>query len=456
MKKIVLVILACIMCTSLVACNKKNIDNGDGEVTLTYYVWGNNNEVKAIQQIIDDFEKVNPDISIKVERAGDNYFGDLQLKFAAGSAPDIFLMDPGEIRPFLEEGLIEPLDTYIEKSEELSLDDLWDVNDGYRYNGNEMGKGNLYALIKDWSPDFMLVYNKDHVAEYRENNPGAFPYLSEEEPMTWSQFLEFSQALTIGSGSSVSRYGTTMDFVPYKHLYEWIQMSGSSMYTSDHSKFNRDDQNVYDAFKFFVDLQEGANAPAPYKGSSIAAGGEMFTNGDVSSVFLGRWAYVAYEWYDADFEIGIAPPPVPDNAPLVDGKRVPYAGVSGMISNCINVDSKHKEEAFKFLEFYMTKGMESMAELGFNIPGNKTIAEDIFLNVENENVRNVNKIFINVAKNFAHPIEYNKYVSTTTIERKLGEKVSLYFEKREGITTLDKLLDEIEEVINKEIKNSKE
>lgn len=456
MKKFVLLVVLIIGITLTGCKNGKILGGSDGKTILTYYVWGNNNEIKAIQDIIEAFEEENPDITVQLERAGDDYFGDLKLKFASRNAPDIFLMDPGEIRPFLEEDFIEPLDDYIARSENISLDDLWSVNDGYRYNGKDMGKGKLYAFIKDWSPDFMLIYNKTQVEEYRENNPGAFPYLKEDEPMTWTEFLEFSQAMTIGSGTNIKRQGTTMDFVPFKHLFEWIQMSNTSMFTSDGTKFNRNDENVKKAFKFFIDLQEGANAPAPYNGSSsLAVGGERFKLGDVSSVFLGRWAFVAYDWHSADFEIGIAPPPVPDNMPVVDGKRQAYAGVSGMIANCINADSKNKKEAYKFVEYYMTKGMEEQAKLGFNIPGNKTIALDAFQNVEDEEIRKINEIFLNAATKYSYPIEYNKYVSTTRIERILSANFSLYFEKKEGITSIDALLDKVSEEINKEISNAR-
>lgn len=435
---------------------KKDIGSGDGDVELTYYVWGNNTEVNAIQDVIDEFEAINPNIRINIERAGDNYFFDLKMKFASKNGPDIFLMDPGEIMPFLEEDFILPLDDYINESDVLSLDDLWDVNDGYRYDGTSLGQGQLYALIKDWTPDFMLIYNKNHVDSYRQTHPNAFPYLEQEQPMTWTQFKEFSEALTIGSGTTITRYGTTLDFVPYKHLYEWIQMSGDSMFIDQQTKFNKNAQGVRDAFEFFLSLQEGPNAPAPYKGStSLAVGGERFTLGNVSSVFLGRWAFVAYNWYNVNFEIGILPPPVPDNR-IKDnqGRYIPYAGVSGMIANCINADSKHPEEAYKFIEFYQTVGMERLAELGYNIPGNKTIAYDIFMSVEDEKIRSINEIFLNAATTYSYPIQYNPHISTTSIERIISNKVSLYFERREGITSLDALLNAIEKDLNDEIRRA--
>ncbi len=450
-----IIIVILLMLVMLSGCKKrKDITGNDGDIELTYYVWGNNTEVNAIQNVIDLFEAENPGIFVNIERAGDNYFLDLKMKFASGRGPDVFLMDPGEIRPFLDEDLIQELDDYIAQSSSLSLDDLWDVNNGYRFDGNQMGQGSLYALIKDWTPDFMLIYNKSQVNAYRNQVPDAFPYLESDEPMTWSQFSAFASAMTIGSGTTVTRYGTTMDFVPYKHLYEWIQMSGESMFIENQTVFNRDAQGVIDAFEFFISLQEGANAPAPYKGSSsLAVGGERFTLGTVSSVFLGRWAFVAYGWNNVDFDIGILPPPVPDNRVTDEhGKRLPYAGVSGMIANAINKDSEHKDAAFKFIEFYQTVGMESLAELGYNIPGNKTIARDVFLSVEDPKIRSINEIFLDAAVSYSYPIEYNPYLSTTTIERIIGRSMGLYFERREGLTTIEALLDQIEQDLNDEIR----
>ena len=147
MKKVILSIVMLFFLTLIVGCEgKKNIGDDDGNVELTYYIWGNNTEVNAIQNVIDQFEALYPNITVNIERAGDSYFFDLKMKFASGRGPDIFLMDPGEIMPFLEEDFILPLDEYIEDSEILSTDDLWDVNNGYRYDGDSLGSGNLYEI----------------------------------------------------------------------------------------------------------------------------------------------------------------------------------------------------------------------------------------------------------------------------------------------------------------------
>lgn len=459
MKKRDILSLAAIMLLSLTGCGdggKKVITDEDGNVVLSYYVWGNNNEVGLIQDIIDAFEEENEGIKVKIERAGDDYYGDLKLKFASRNAPDIFLMNPGEIRPFLDYEYIEPLDSYLAESETLTTNDLWEINDGYRFDGKSFGQGSLYALIKDWSPDFMLMYNKNQVEDYRKAHPGAFPYLEEDEPMTWSEFYEFSTSMTIGSGSGISRYGTTMDNEPYKHLMEWIQMYGSSMFKDNDTKFNGNDASVKKAIEFFLKLQEDTNgvaAPSPWKGSTaLAVGGERFKNGTVSSVFLGRWGFSAYDWANASFDIGVTYAPVPDEYNVVDenGKRVPYQCVSGMIANCINADSPSKDEAFKFIEYYQTEGMKLLVNEGYNIPGNKTYALNQFANTTDPEMKAVNDIFLKAAE-YSHPIQYNSYVSTTTIENRIKNTMGLYFERKEGITTVDALIAKIEELINNEI-----
>ena len=58
-----------------------------------------------------------------------------------------------------------------------------------------------------------------------------------------------SYKLTVRDGSFV-RYGTMLDRVPFKHLMEFIQMTGSSTFDINGKYFNKDDAGVKKAFEF--------------------------------------------------------------------------------------------------------------------------------------------------------------------------------------------------------------
>ena len=297
-----------------------------------------------------------------------------------------------------------------------------------------------------------MWYNKSHIDEYnKENNlkkgdAGYMEYPSKDVPMTWDEFLDMSYKLR-----KENRYGTMLDRVPYKHLMEWIQMTGSSTWI-DNKYFNNEDPNVYKAFQFFSDLQIGEKASAPIIGPTGVGSGEAFANGNISFAFFGNWAYSTYSWDNAGFEIGYCPSPVPaheDGSALTSADA--YAGSCGMISLAVYKDTTLPDEAISFLNYYMTKGNEYMASKGFNIPGNKLVANsDTYKNPENAELAEINQYFLNVANNYTHPIVYNNSIGQDTFESILGKYVSDYLSNPKG-TTLQAVLDKIAADVRREI-----
>ena len=91
---------------------KKATGGADSQVNLVYYVWGSEAELKVIKEIVADFEAKNSNIKISLERAGDDYFGMLSNRFAAGNEPDIFFMDPGEFSAFARKKLLLNMSDY--------------------------------------------------------------------------------------------------------------------------------------------------------------------------------------------------------------------------------------------------------------------------------------------------------------------------------------------------------
>lgn len=454
-KKIKSLVLGAVSLIALVSCGKTTKRDH-----LIFYVWGDNTELASYEKIARDYE-AETGIKVEVQLATGNYYENLNISFSSkDQAPDIFFTESGEFLSHLASNKIMNLEPYIQSG---ALDvktssnsdgkiELWDVNSAYQYDDENVGKGDHYALIKDWSPDFVMWYNKSHIDEYnKENNlkkgdAGYMEYPSKDVPMTWDEFLDMSYKLR-----KENRYGTMLDRVPYKHLMEWIQMTGSSTWI-DNKYFNNKDPNVYKAFQFFSDLQIGEKASAPIIGPTGVGSGEAFANGNISFAFFGNWAYSTYSWDNAGFEIGYCPAPVPaheDGSALTSADA--YAGSCGMISLAVYKDTTLPDEAISFLNYYMTKGNEYMASKGFNIPGNKIVANsDTYKNPENAELAEINQYFLNVANNYTHPIVYNNCIGQDTFESILGKYVSDYLSNPKG-TTLQAVLDKIAADVRREI-----
>lgn len=432
MKKILLASLLFFAVLTLAGCNKET------RTDLNFYVWGDATEVSWYEHIARNFETETGIVVNVIPSTGD-YYENLNIYLGSrNDAPDIFFTEQGEIlsqlaadqlldlSPYIADG---SLDVVTDQNPDGSIQ-LWDINDAYRYDGSWFGTGDYYAFIKDWTPDFMLWYNKDHIDQYNQSNefkPGDDGYMNypdPEIPLTWSEFLDMSHKLTVEEDGVITRYGTMIDRVPWKHVMEWIQMSGATTFI-DGKYFNYQDQGVIDAFTYLAQMQVGDLKSSPVIGPSGIGSGEAFANGNLSFAWFGSWAYANYHFDNVAFDIGIAPPPIPDKDHVTANDR--YGVSAGMIALAINKQSPLKDKAVQFLNYYMTEGDKYFATKGFNIPGNQAIAEsNYYLLSDDSFVQQMNQYFLDFALHYTHAIEYNRYLSQIMIENQIGEHYSTW------------------------------
>lgn len=456
MKRMIITALLVMLSITFIACEK------DNRTDLNFYVWGDATEVSWYEHIARDFEEETQIVVNVIPSTGD-YYENLNIYLGSRTdAPDIYFTEQGEILSQIYADQILNLTPYIESGELDVVTDtnpdgeikLWDINDAYKYDGSWFGQGDYYAFIKDWSPDFMLWYNKDHIDQYNEslgyteNDEEYMEYPSATVPLTWSEFLDMSKKLTIIDDGVITRYGTMLDRVPWKHLMEFIQMGGSNTFI-DGKYFNYQDEKVIEAFTYFAKLQVGEDASSPIIGPTGIGSGEAFANGNLSFAWFGSWAYANFHFESASFEIGIAPPPIPDKENVTEADN--YGVSSGMIALAINKNTPLKEEAIQFLNYYMTEGSKYFATKGFNIPGNQAVAEsNYYLLSDDRFIQDMNNYFLNYALNYTHALNYNQYLSQIAIENQIAKHYSTWVNNYD-FSKLEDMLEDIAEDIRNEI-----
>lgn len=446
-KLLVLFTTVSVLLCALVSCGDTNRGTSGKEKVLTYLVSAESSAYNDIlYQLVDEFNEQIKDegYRIQIELPGGEYYQSLGNKFAAGRAPDIFMMESGYYNAYSK--YLLPLDSYLESSEVLSKSDLWDLNDTFSDNGQ------IKALIKDFSPDFMLIYNKTMLDNYNKANPDKTFEISDTEPLTWEEFYELTSAVSAWAGIE---YGTSLGFEGVKHLHELVQMTGSSMYTSDYKGLNISDPNVREAFSFYCALQKdnasefgnyfslnqnSGKAPGSYTSGSNTSEQELFKHQRTFSIFNGLYSFAAYDFYNTSFEVGIAPSPV-----MNEGDEC-YSTASAMVSHAISANSKYKDIAWRWLEYYQTEGLKRFAKIAFNIPGNKTIAgSEYFLNNDNSKISEMTNYFYNyVSSGAVHATEYNPNVAFSRIQTCFTIHMSKYFD---GQLSFDELLTKINESV---------
>ena len=489
-----LVVLSLVLSSlALVACGGE--DSGfreipgweDDKKNVMFYTWGSVEENALLQNVIDNFEEKegNEDINVIIVKAGNDYYGDLELKLTGSQSPDIVLMKPGYIQPFLKSGAIISLQDYIDNSEVIDKDEMiWEANDGYRYNPNtkEIGGKNddIYSLIKDFSPDFVMNYNKnlvdDVVAKVNYPKEGDTIYPSTTVPMTYSQYIDFAGAMQTADQKTM---GTCLDNEPYQQLLEWIQQAGGSLYTNNQTKVVdiKNDPACRQAFDYYRMLRDqcidnpvfdpsgstfsmNKTALAITKQSTVQIGTGQLKERQAATIFYGRWAYTSYS-LDSNASrnvTGFAPPAVPNNLEIKEDTK--YAGITAMVGLSISAKSKQKDAAWKFIEYYFTEGQDDLARIGYNIPGNKKVASTTFLNDPSlsERDKEINQFFYDLALNHSFVIEYNRYLSQAVVESFVfAPYLSEYFANSKGKKfdvkawedTLDKIQTELQRQLDR-------
>lgn len=466
MKKTIKNAVIFILClaVSLVAfagCGGDNTTGGKRIKSVTFYTFGNDRDKALMRQVVDAFELENPDIKIDLEyAAGGEYYNNVTQRIGASNAPDIFHVEGGSFSFLVRNGLIENLSNYFNASENFDTDNLWELNDAFRYENGEIGKGAYYALIKDWGPTFMLVYNKSIIAQYNQDKADAdkivMPEITLNEdgsinvptPLKWSEFLDIAHKLTEkNAAGNITRAGTTLDYVPYLHIQEWIQMTGASLFTADGSKMAIND-GVKQAFQFYYDMQRGEKTSTA-SGSTVDLGGEKFANGALATAFYGRWAFASYDWIKEGIDVGVCAPPLPDSL-FADGNPEPYA-TTAPVAMSIYSGSTKKAEAYKFLEFYFNEGSRIMSKSGFNIPSNKSVANNEFIDPEfitDETELLYNKIFLKFAERYAVSSIFNPRISNSSVEEAMSSYMGNWLD---GKKNLDETLAAIKEIIDSKI-----
>ena len=155
--------------------------------------------VERIEILIDEYEKINPGVEIVLDKVpwGGSLAKIVAMK-AAGSAPDIIYVIPGQVWTLQKEGWLMPVDDVVEK---LGGDKYFLPLPGY------VKIDNHYWAVPSGSMVIHLEYRKD-----------LFEKKGLKEPRTWEDLLNAARALTedLDGDGRIDRYGISL---PLKRDY---------------------------------------------------------------------------------------------------------------------------------------------------------------------------------------------------------------------------------------------
>lgn len=308
-------------------------------VTLSYALW-DQEQVPAMQQVIDEFRETHPNIDIKIQvTPWDDYWTKLQTSATGGSAPDVFWMTLAYFKLYASNGILMPLDDKIAADGIDMANYVPAIAEAYKYDGVQ------YGMPKDVNA-FGLFYNKDLFTAAGV----AFP----DETWTWQNVIDAAQKLT---DPATGVYGIAAQAGDELAWYLTVPQAGGWVISEDGKTSGYDKPETQAGIQFWVDLINKYKASPNLQQLTDTDALSMFTSGKVAMYYGGSWDPVAIANVPAAKAFT-------DVAPLPKG---PAGGqfYSNGLANSIYANTKHPEEAWQFVNFLASeRGNEIQAQSG--------------------------------------------------------------------------------------------
>ena len=334
-------------------------------ITLRVASWATEKEFELETRIIERFMARHEGVTVEFEAIPVGYADKILTSFAAGTVPDVFLLDSPYIPRFLNRNLLLDLRP---AADTLGLD-LDAYFPGVRRVFEKDGA--LYALPKDFTP-IVMYYNK----RLFDAAGVAYP----EPGWTWQDYLEIAQKLTRDTDGDglIDQYGTA--FTNQLYLWvPWVWMNGGDILnptgTSTLGFFNA--PKTEEALQFLIDLRtrHGVSPPDVMVGNESSANVQgvngMFYGGRLATMPSGRWAIIQMMPYlrGGEIDIGVAPLPTP-----AGGEHVTVLYAAGW---CVPRTTKHRDWAIRLAVFLGgEEAARIRAQSPIGVPGLMAVADD--------------------------------------------------------------------------------
>ena len=319
------------------------------EATITYSIWGDPQEIKNQQAIVDAFHAAIPKITVKVTVSDwEPYWDKLQTSIAGGDAPDVFAMD-GPLFPDYQ-----------------SRDVLLDLKPFIDRDGYDLTQLADQAVADFTTPDgqFGLPRDLNVVALYYNKtmfDAAGIPY--PDETWDWDKLVEVAQKLTIrGADGKTSQWGFYTETTDMENYWsELVWQNGGDIISADHKTSLVGSDQAAGGMQFLQDLIWKHKVMPD--ASITDALGDAFEQGQAAMEANGSWLVATHEAAGLDF--GIAPLP---KGPAGQATSINPTGA------VVYKGTKSPDAAWEFVKYLASPAAQTkLMELKASLPANKEV-----------------------------------------------------------------------------------
>ena len=360
---------ALVAAAALVASSCGGSDDASGSIRLL--VFGDPPEINAFRRLIRSFEEAQPEVDVQLVEASDrdDLIARLSTSLAGGSPPDLFLMNYRFYGQFAARGVLEPLESYVEESDEFELDDFYaQAIDAFRWDGEATClPQNISSLV--------VYYNRDLFERFGVPVP--------TDDMAWTQFVYRAQQLTRDQDGNVVR-GADPDLPPQPNAapaaiyglgveptiirfapFVWSNRGELVDDDENPTRFTLDSPQAKLALEQFFQLRTLHGVVPPDVEVEAEDDETRFLNGRMAMLLESRRLVPALrEAAEFDWDVAALP------------RHQQRASILHSDAYCMTRASKEKDAAWRFVEYALgPEGAPVIAETGRTVPSLRSVAE---------------------------------------------------------------------------------
>jgi multiple sugar transport system substrate-binding protein len=321
---------------------------------ISFLVFGEPAEAKAFVDVAAGFQAANPEVKINTTAVPSqpDHLLKLATEFAAGEPPDVWVIDYRRFGLLQNAGVVEPAEAYLEKSTVIQASDFYTRPFApFTYNGQ------IQCIPMNMS-SLEVYYNKSLF------DKAGLPY--PKDGWTWDDFVNDAKAIAALSTPNEKIWGVGID-PQLIRLAPFIWQNGGDIVDSlDHpTRLTIDTPEAKEAFQWFVDLQVKHHLVATQEENISELDQTRFLFNTLGMWLLSRRVVPSLRTASS-FEWDVAPLP----------QRKEKASILHSDAYCISESSKHKELAWKFVEFANgPTGQVIAAKTGRTVPSLISVAQ---------------------------------------------------------------------------------
>jgi multiple sugar transport system substrate-binding protein len=349
--------------------------DGGSSGSIRFLVFGDPPEINAYRTLIRSFSEAEPDIDVQLIEASDreDLIARLSTSLAGGSPPDLFLMNYRFYGQFAARDVLEPLEPYVEDSEEFGLDELYpQAVDAFRWDDQVMClPQNISSLV--------VYYNRDLFKRFGVPPP--------TNAMPWTEFVHRASQMTrdkngqpvVGADPDLPRpntapaeiYGLGVE-ASIIRLAPFVWSIGGEIVDNDEAptRFTLDSPEARHVMEAYFQLRTLHGVVPTDQEVESEDDESRFTNGRLAMLLSSRRSVPTFR-EAAKFDWDIVSLPVFQHP----------AGILHSDAYCMTKASGSKDAAWRFVEYALgPEGAPVVARTGRTVPSLKSVAEsDAFL-----------------------------------------------------------------------------